>query len=212
VPERSSDTTRRLHASAEQMLARHGIVTRGAISAERIDGGFAGVYPVFKAMEESGRCRRGYFVDGLGGAQFAETGAVDRMRSLVSLPHEQMQTELLAATDPANPYGAALAWPERDPTGAAHRPGRKTGAIVVLVGGRLILYVEKGGRSLLSFSEDEADLRPSVDALALAAREGTLGHIQVQRADGEDVFDSPLANLLTDTGFRMSSRGLRLRA
>jgi ATP-dependent Lhr-like helicase len=212
VPERSTDATRRLHAAAEQMLARHGIVTRGAVSAERIEGGFAGVYPVFKAMEESGRCRRGYFVDGLGGAQFAEAGAVDRMRSLVSLPREQMQTEVLAATDPANPYGAALEWPERESTGSAHRPGRKAGAIVVLVGGRLVLYVEKGGRSLLSFTEDEADLRPAADALALAATDGTLGRIQVQKADGEDVFDSPLAQVLTDTGFRISSRGLRLRA
>jgi ATP-dependent helicase Lhr and Lhr-like helicase len=212
VADRSGDPTRRLHAAAEQMLARHGIVTRGSIAAERIDGGFAGIYPVFKAMEESGRCRRGYFVDGLGGAQFAESGAVDRMRSLVNLPAEQMQTELLAATDPASPYGAALPWPERDSAGSTHRPGRKAGALVVLVGGRLVLYVEKGGRSLLSFTEDEDDLRPAVDALALAVRDGTLGTVAVQKADGEDVFDSPLARLLTETGFRMSSRGLRLRA
>jgi ATP-dependent Lhr-like helicase len=212
VPEREMDPTRRLHATAEQMLARHGIVTRGAIAAERIDGGFTGVYPIFKAMEESGRCRRGYFVDGLGGAQFAEAGAVDRMRSLVNLPRDQMHTDVLAATDPASPYGAALPWPEREVSGSSHRPGRKAGATVVLVGGRLVLYVEKGGRSLLSFSEEDDDLRPAVDALALAARDGTLGRLQVQKADGEDVFESPLAAMLTDTGFRVSSRGLRLRA
>ena len=212
VAPRDEEPTRRLHALAEQMLSRHGIVTRGAIGAERFEGGFAAIYPVFKAMEESGRCRRGYFVDGLGGAQFAEPGAVDRMRSLADPRPDQMQTEVLAATDPANPYGAALAWPERDSTGSGHRPGRKAGAVVVLVGGNLVLYVERGGRTLLSFSDGEDDLRPAVDALVLAVREGTLGRIAVERADGEDVFDSPFARVLTESGFRVSSRGLRLRA
>src|SRR4029077_1805803 len=102
VPARAPDATRRLHASAEQLLMRHGVVTRGAAVAERVRGGFAGVYPVLKAFEEAGRCRRGYFVEGLGGAQFAHPGAVDRLRGLGPADGA---VHLLAATDPANPYG-----------------------------------------------------------------------------------------------------------
>ncbi|MDQ3986033.1 MAG: DEAD/DEAH box helicase [Actinomycetota bacterium] len=218
VGERASDQTRRAHAVVEQMLARHGIVTRGAVTVESVPGGFAGIYPVLKAMEESGRCRRGYFVDGLGGAQFALEGAVDRLRALVDVPVDEVQTEVLAATDPANPYGAALPWPERpgeDERAArrpGHRAGRKAGAVVVLVSGALVLYIEKGGKSLLSFTEEEALLRPAVDALTLAVRDGLLGRLSVERADGEDVRDSPLADLLTEAGFRLSARGLYLRA
>ncbi len=219
VPERSSDATRRLHAAAEQLLERHGVVTRGAVVAERIPGGFAGVYAVLKAMEESGRCRRGYFVDGLGGAQFAVPGAVDRMRALEGPaerdPHPQ--TLVLAAADPANPYGAALAWPDRA-VGAdgnladrpGHRPGRKAGAVVVLVDGALVLYVERGGRTLLTFDDHPDHLRRAADALALAVRDGALGRMAVERADGETVFDSPLAQALTEAGFRPTARGLRI--
>ena len=217
VPERSSDNTRRAHALAEQLLERHGILTRGALASERVPGGFAGVYPVLKAMEESGRCRRGYFVDGLGGAQFALAGAVDRMRSLVH--DDDTSTGVLAATDPANPYGAALPWPEREggrtsdgSTKKVARAGRKAGAVVVLVDGRLVLYVEKGGRTLLSYSDDDAVLRPAIDALVLAAGEGLLGKLAVEKADGEAVLDTPLAEALVDAGLRLTSRGLRLRA
>ncbi|MGH2698355.1 MAG: Lhr family helicase, partial [Actinomycetota bacterium] len=218
VPERSTDSTRRAHALAEQLLERHGIVTRGALAAERVSGGFAGVYPVLKAMEESGRCRRGYFVDGLGGAQFALAGAVDRMRSLMN-DEDETSTLVLAATDPANPYGAALPWPQRAEEGSMKgasrrrgRAGRKAGGVVVLVDGRLALYVEKGGKTLLSYVEDEGDLRRAVDALVLAAREGQLGKLAVEKADGEAVLDTPLAGALVDAGLRLTSRGLRLRA
>jgi ATP-dependent Lhr-like helicase len=217
VPERSADNTRRAHALAEQLLERHGILTRGALASERVPGGFAGVYPVLKAMEDSGRCRRGYFVDGLGGAQFALGGAVDRMRSLVH--DEDTSTVVLAATDPANPYGAALPWPEREGGRASSgsskrvaRAGRKAGAVVVLVDGRLVLYVEKGGRTMLSYSDDDAVLRPAIDALVLGAREGLLGKLAVEKADGEAVLDTPLADALVDAGLRLTSRGLRLRA
>ncbi|MGH2749476.1 MAG: Lhr family helicase, partial [Actinomycetota bacterium] len=216
VAERSTDATRRAHALAEQLLERHGILTRGALAAERVPGGFAGVYPVLKAMEESGRCRRGYFVDGLGGAQFALAGAVDRMRSL---SHDDIgtSTAVLAATDPANPYGAALVWPERERAGhgarrGGARAGRKAGAVVVLVDGRLALYVERGGRTLLSYTDDDEVLRPAIDALVLAAREGLLGRLAVEKADGEAVLDTPLAEALVDAGLRLTSRGLRLRA
>jgi ATP-dependent Lhr-like helicase len=211
TPEREADSTRRLHATAEQLLARHGIVTRGAVAAERVPGGFAGVYQVLRVFEEAARCRRGYFVDGLGGAQFSAPGAVDRMRSLAE-PPKQPRTEVLAAADPANPYGAALSWPDRDGERAGHRPGRKAGAVVVLVDGRLVVYVERGGRTLLTYADDPATLQPAVDALALAVREGALGRITVERADGGDVFDTPLARALADAGFRPSSKGLRLRA
>ena len=208
LPERVSDPTRRLHATAEQLLTRHGIVTRGAVMAEHVTGGFAAVYPVLKAMEESGRCRRGYFVEGLGGAQFAMPGAVDRMRALTDAA-TQRQTYVLAATDPANPYGSTLAWPERE---GKHRPGRKAGAVVVLVDGELVIYVEKGGRTLLSYAEDDERLQPAADALALAARDGLLGRLSVEKADGEAIQDSALARALVEVGFKPTTRGLRLRA
>ena len=217
VPDRSTDNTRRAHALTEQLLERHGILTRGALASERVPGGFAGIYPVLKAMEESGHCRRGYFVDGLGGAQFALAGAVDRMRSLVN-DGDGTSTAVLAATDPANPYGAALPWPEREDRSSngsgkrTGRAGRKAGAVVVLVDGRLALYVEKGGRTLLSYADDDAVLRPAIDALVLAAREGLLGKLAVEKADGEAVMDTPLAEALVDAGLRLTSRGLRLRA
>jgi ATP-dependent Lhr-like helicase len=249
APSRSTDTTRRLHAASEQLLERHGVVTRGAVVAERLPGGFAGVYPLLKAMEEAGTCRRGYFVDGLGGAQFAVPGAVDRMRSLAdpggdSRPdggdfrtgghqrgrrggeadagrsqRDESQTVVLAAADPANPYGGALAWPERSATAVdgqpaserpGHRPGRKAGAVVILVDGELILYVERGGRTLLTFSDDPDRLRRAADALALAVRDGALGRLAVERADGGEVYASPMARALTEAGFRPTARGLRL--
>ncbi len=212
LPGREADPTRRLHAAAEQLLQRHGIVTRGASMSEHVTGGFAGVYGVLKAMEESGRCRRGYFVEGLGGAQFALPGAVDRMRGMGEDPRDPL-TLVLAASDPANAYGAALPWPERDAERAGHRPGRKAGASVVLVDGRLVVYVEKGGRTLLTYTGDPEDIQRAVDALALAIRDGLLGTLTVEKSDGETVFDNtPLATALAGAGFRQTTKGLRLRA
>ncbi len=209
VPPRDPDATRRLHAVAEQLLLRHGVVTRGAAMAERVPGGFAGVYPVLKAFEEVGRCRRGYFVDGLGGAQFAEPGAVDRLRALGG---PDGAAQVLAATDPANPYGAALPWPERAAVDAGHRPGRKVGAAVVLVGGALVLYVERGGRTLLSYSDDDTAMQHAADALAVVAREGRLGRLELQRADGGAVLDAPVARALAQAGFHPTPWGMRVRA
>jgi ATP-dependent helicase Lhr and Lhr-like helicase len=211
LPARAADRTRRSHALAEVLLERYGVVIRGAVAAERTPGGFAAVYPVLRASEESGRCRRGYFVEGLGAAQFALPGAVDRLRAL--RPESAPRAVVLAAADPANAYGAALPWPDRtgDVTGG-HRPGRKAGALVVLVEGRLALYVERGGRTLLSWADDPAELQPAVDALALAVREGALGKLTVERADGESIIDSPLGAALEAAGFHPTPRGLRLRS
>lgn len=220
LPEREPDPTRRAHASAEGLLERHGVVTRGAVVSERVPGGFAGVYRVLTAFEESGRCRRGYFVDGLGAAQFGTAGAVDRLRSYGEPdPRRQTRALALAACDPANPFGAALPWPERttdDPattaTATGHRPGRKAGALVVLVEGDLAIYVERGGRTLLTFTDDESVLQPAIDALALAVREGALGRLTVERADGAHILGSPLGKALEAAGFHATPRGLRLRS
>ncbi|MBO4143855.1 ATP-dependent helicase [Micromonospora tulbaghiae] len=219
LPERDSDPTRRAAALADLLLERHGVVTRGAVVAEQVTGGFAGVYPVLSAMEERGAARRGYFVEGLGAAQFAVPGAVDRIRALADDTQGRGgPTVVLAATDPANPYGAALPWPERvvdSGDGAApatgHRAGRKAGALVVLVGGDLVLYVERGGRTILSFTDDTDTLGAAGKALADAVHSGALGAISVERADGEAVNASPLRDALTAAGFRATPRGLRLR-
>jgi ATP-dependent Lhr-like helicase len=208
--------TMRAHAQALTLLERHGVLTKGAVAAERVPGGFGGVYPVLRAMEETGQCRRGYFVEGLGAAQFALPGAVDRMRALAvgpggTGPVGEPETVALAAADPAQPYGAALPWPARPgETAAAHRPGRKAGALVVLYSGELVLYVERGGKTLLSWSDDPAVLEPCAAALAAAVREGALGRITVEKADGEAVHGSPLAKALESAGFRPTPRGLRL--
>jgi ATP-dependent Lhr-like helicase len=224
----SGAATMRAHALALTLLERHGIVTRGAVASERVPGGFAAVYPVLRAMEETGQCRRGYFVEGLGAAQFALPGAVDRMRAMAgdllapgtpeptpimpATPEPPVDPVVLASADPAQPYGAALPWPQRpDESPGGHKPGRKAGALVILAGGRLVLYVERGGKTLLSWSDDPAILEPCATALAAAVREGALGRITVEKTDGETVRDTPLARALQSAGFRPTPRGLRLR-
>ena len=377
LPDRDPDPTRRSHAIAQALLDRHGIVTRGSVVAERVPGGFGALYPVLRAMEEAGQCRRGYFVEGLGAAQFALPGAVDRMRAVASaqeaaaagppagtgqprwpgqpptgpLPKGPLPTgavsppaaaarpagaaglpgaaqpagpawpqgvswpegaiwadegagtgdpaagsaaagdpaawgapagdaeafgggrgratsgtaiagdpeawdggagtataatgaglsggtglsgstglsggtgpsgnatagtgppvTVLAAADPANAFGAALPWPPRPgEVPGAHRPGRKAGALVVLSEGKLVLYVERGGKTLLSWTSDPAVLVPAAAGLAEAVRGGALGRLTVERADGTGVYDTPLAQALADAGFRPTPRGLRLR-
>ncbi|MBB6629589.1 ATP-dependent helicase [Nocardioides sp. KIGAM211] len=212
LPELDTDPTRRAHATAERLLDRHGVVIRGAVMSERVAGGFAAVYKVLSAFEDSGRCRRGYFVDGLGAAQFGTSGAIDRLRTFSEVPPDAKPVAVaLAATDPANPFGAALPWPE----GSGHRPGRKAGAIVVLVDGDLVLYVERGGRTLLTWSDDADRLTPAAESLAEAARRGSLGKLTVEKADGEQLLgsgDTPLRQALQAAGFVSTPRGLRLRA
>jgi len=219
LPELDDDPTRRAHAAAEGLLERHGVVIRGAVVAERLPGGFAAVYKVLSAFEDSGRCRRGYFVEGLGAAQFGTAGAVDRLRTFATtddVSASSARTALaLAATDPANPYGAALGWPDapESATERGHRPGRKAGALVVTVEGRLVLYVERGGRTLLTWSTDPDDLGPAAQALAAAAQRGALGRLTVEKADGTQLLGSgptPLREALQAAGFVATPRGLRL--
>jgi ATP-dependent Lhr-like helicase len=190
-------------------LDRYGVLTRGSVLAEDGEGGFGAAYRALTTMEESGQCRRGYFIEGLGAAQFAVPGAIDRLRD------HQRDTDLenptavvLAAADPANAYGSALPWPERE----GHRPGRKAGALVILVDGLLVLYVERGGRTLLTFTDDDRLLEPAGRALAEAVTAGRLGRVTIERANGEQIFAADrLTKLLEEAGFRMTPQGMRLR-
>jgi ATP-dependent helicase Lhr and Lhr-like helicase len=216
VPTVDPDPTRRAHATAERMLERYGVVTRGSVMSERTAGGFAAVYKVLSAFEDSGRCRRGYFVESLGAAPVGNDRAIAKMRTFPEVDGDQQKPETvtLAATDPANPFGAALPWPERETSGG-HRPGRKAGALVVLVDGALTLYVERGGRTLLTWSDDASALGPAALSLCEAGRRGALGRMTVERADGEQILgggSTPLREALDAAGFVSTPRGLRLRA
>ena len=196
--------TERAIARAGQLLDRHGVVTREAALAEDVPGGFAGVYPVLKTMEESGTVRRGYFVSGLGAAQFASPGAVDRLRSLRNASPEAA-VATLAAADPAQPYGAALAWPD-----SAGRPSRSAGAYVLLRDGRPVAFLERGARTLATFGED--DPAGWADALAAIAKDGRVRRIELRQIDGIAAGDHPAAEALRAAGFVDGYRGLTLRA
>ena len=215
LPAVDDDPTRRAHVLAECLLERHGVVTRGAVVSERVVGGFAGVYRVLSAFEETGRCRRGYFVEGLGAAQFGTAGSIDRLRTFADIdPDAKPQAVALAATDPANPYGAALAWPDAEGRESGHRPGRKAGAVVVVVDGDLVLYVERGGRTLLTWSDEPERLAPAATALAETVHRGTLGRLTVEKADGTPLLgsgDTPVRAALDAAGFVSTPQGLRLR-
>ncbi|MEO5986189.1 MAG: DEAD/DEAH box helicase, partial [Candidatus Limnocylindria bacterium] len=201
--------TERGHALATALLERHGVVTREAVTSEGIAGGYAAVYPVLKAMEETGRVRRGYFVAGLGAAQFTLPGAIDRLRAARD---EADDVHVLAATDPAQPYGAALPWPQNDD---ARLPlQRAAGAYVVLVAGEAVLYLERGGRSLFTLpaAVDFALRDRAVNALpGLVAPGGPLRELRLERVDREPATASSLAARLADIGFRSSYRGMLLR-
>jgi ATP-dependent Lhr-like helicase len=275
VPEKETDSTVRTHAAAEVLLDRHGIVTRGAVVAEGVVGGFAAVYRVLAALEETGRIRRGYFVEGLGAAQFASAGAVDRVRSFVTAPGEgpdAISAVVLAAADPANPYGAALPWPPTTGAGSGearagagagsragsdagaartsrpsaavngagmggagvsgagatdrpdgvtvasgsgdrHRPARRAGALTVLVDGAAVLFAERGGRSLLTFTDAPGMLAAAGEALAERVRSGRIKSLTITRIDGVDALSSTanVVEALITAGFTMTPRGLRLR-
>ncbi|MFF0220324.1 ATP-dependent helicase [Streptomyces vinaceus] len=211
LPTRAPDPTHRAHALARTLLDRHGVVTRGAVAAEGVEGGFSAVYRVLSAFEDSGQARRGYVVEGLGAAQFAMDGAVDRLRSAERNP-PPLAAVVLAAADPANAYGAALPWPE-PPAGATHKPGRKAGSLVVLVDGELVLYVERGGKTLLAWPPaEDPRLAAATAALAAAARIGTLPALTVERINAAPALTSPLGPVLEAAGFHATPRGLRMRS
>jgi len=201
-------------AVAELLLERYGIVTRETVLAEGIPGGFASLYGELANLETLGTARRGYFVEGLGGAQFALAAAIERLRGLRN--DEPAGAQVLAATDPANPFGAALQWPKRDDN---RRPSRVPGAYVVTLDAEPVLYVERGGKGLIALTDplDGADapagwLRDALEALADHVRRGRLDRIALERFDGEPVVGSPFEALLVEIGFRQGPRRLTLSA
>lgn len=220
LPERDLASTVRAHGQAETLLDRYGVVTRGSVMNEGSPGGFALAYKVLSGFEETGRARRGYFVETLGGAQFATGATVDRLRSFVR-DHTQdapLDTVALAATDPANAYGAALPWPGvPGDAGTGHRPGRKAGALVVIVDGALTIYVERGGKSLLCFADQEKPeakpvLLAAARALAALITRGRVDKLAIETVNGAFVLGTPLGEALSEAGFLPTPRGLRLRS
>jgi ATP-dependent helicase Lhr and Lhr-like helicase len=204
--------TERLKALAEQLLARHGVLTRPAVMAEGYPGGFATFYPVLKALEDAGRIRRGYFVSGLGGSQFAQIGALDRLRALRDPAVDAPAGVVLAATDPANPYGAALPWPAD-----AGRPQRAAGSHVVLVDGALAAYLGRGGGDIAMLLPEEEPARSLVGralAHALAEWAGRTGRASLgwRTAADEPLARSPLAPYLREAGFLALGPGFQLKA
>ena len=213
----------RAHFQAELLLNRHGVLTKGAASAEEVPGGFAMLYKVLTAFEDAGRCQRGYFVESLGGAQFAVASTVDRLRSYldgVDPDHREYHAVVMAAADPANPYGAALPWPSRAAADedVAHRPGRKAGALVAVVDGELAWFVERGGRSLLSFTNDTEAHIAAGAALADLVSAGRVQSFLVEKVNGVPVLEpgaggqrAAVQEALIGAGFSRTPRGLRLR-
>jgi ATP-dependent Lhr-like helicase len=206
--------TERLHAQALALLERHGVLTREAVASEGVEGGFAGVYPVLRALEEAGRIRRGYFVDGLGAAQFALAGALDRLRAVRDGEDGSTapSVQVLAAADPANPYGAALSWPRRGDDD--RRPfQRAAGAYVVLVDGIAALYLERGGSTLqtLPAADDPDVAAAALRGLTALVGGGRFRELLLRKVDGEAVADSPWRDALLAAGFVAGYRGLTLR-
>ncbi|HUZ84291.1 MAG TPA: hypothetical protein VMU66_06320, partial [Gaiellales bacterium] len=203
LPAASGDPRERVRALAETLLHRHGVVTRAGVVGEGVSGGFGAVYPQLRAMEESGACRRGYFIDGLGGAQFALAVAVERLRDLRE-PAVGGDAVVLSAADPANPYGTLVPWPQ-----AARRPARVAGAWVVLVDGAAALYVERGGRGLVTL--DGALLEPAVAALRSLVESGRAARLAPERIDGEPIGGHRVESILLAAGFLQGHRKLVLR-
>jgi ATP-dependent helicase Lhr and Lhr-like helicase len=199
----SGGSTERAHALAVALLERHGVVTRESVLGEGVPGGFAAVYPVLRAMEESGKIRRGYFIEGLGAAQFALPGAVDRLRAERSIGETPLVL-LIAAADPANPYGATLPWP-------AKKLQRVGGAHIVLVDGEPCLYVERSGKGLITLPSFERYAAVAVGALRSLAENSSRREFSLERIDGEAILSSPVRSVLEQAGFQREYLGLTLR-
>jgi ATP-dependent Lhr-like helicase len=204
-----SDPAARRRALAELLLERYGILTREHVRAEGIAGGFAGIYPELSQLEVLGLARRGYFVEGLGGAQFALPGAVERLRGLEP---EERGALVLSAVDPAQPYGGALPWPARAPD-TARRPARIAGAYVVLSAGEPVLLLERGGRAMQTLvAEDDPRLKPALEAIVEEVRERRIRRVALERVDGVPAMSSALAPVLVAFGFQEGPRRLTLSA
>jgi ATP-dependent Lhr-like helicase len=223
------DSGARNRAWAELLLERYGIVTRELVRAEGIAGGFAALYPALSALETIGTARRGYFVEGLGGAQFALSGAVERLREPEA---DEAHAVVLATADPAQLYGGALTWPEgagrssppradggggqttpprAETRTAGHNPARRPGGYVVLVGGRPVISVETGGHSLrVHDGRDPSVVDKALGARAAAVREGQVPRLAIEKIDGEPAIASPLERSLIELGFRCGPRRLTL--
>ncbi|HSC04766.1 MAG TPA: DEAD/DEAH box helicase [Solirubrobacteraceae bacterium] len=202
----SADPASRRRAVAELLLERYGILTREQVRAEGLAGGFSGIYPELSQLETLGVARRGYFVEGLGGAQFALPGAVERLRAV----GEEGTPIVLAAVDPAQPYGAALSWPDRED---GRRPSRVAGAYVVITGGEPVLYLERGGRALQTLvGYDDPRLEPALVAVTEQVRAGRVRRIALEKVDGESALTSPLGPALVALGFQQGPRRLTLSA
>ena len=230
LPDREANATRRTTARAEALLERHGVLTRGAVMAEQVAGGFSAIYPVLRAFEENNRARRGYFVETLGAAQFGTPGSVDRLRTFASPDRPPGGAVVLAATDPANVYGAAL-----PVAGAGGRPATRTRSTSARApaarrrpatgpAARRVLWWCSSTGSWCSTSSAAArrccrgprtstSLKEAATALSGAVSAGALGRMVVQKADGASVHEStPLSAALQAAGFAATPRGLRLRA
>ncbi len=228
------DPAARSAALATLLLDRHGVVTRGAMDVEDVPGGFAGVYRVLSALEENGSCRRGYFVDGLGASQFAPAEAVDLLRDRDreadaargtdgsdgegAGPSAEASAVSLAATDPANPYGAALPWPAlpiAPPEGTTVRPARRAGALVLLLDGHVQAYVDRGGKHLLWWAGEESTPEVAAQLVRAVAEDARLPQLRIERIDGHGIDTDPVAAIteaLAEAGCYRSPRSLRLRA
>jgi ATP-dependent Lhr-like helicase len=204
-----TDPSARRRALSELLLERYGIVTREQVLAEGIVGGFSAIYSELSQLETLGVARRGYFLEGLGGAQFALPGAVERLRARAAADQAPL---VLAAVDPAQPYGGALPWPKPREDGG-RRPARTAGAYVVLAGGDPILYLERGGRALQTLVEfDDLRLKPALAALVDYVRSGRVKRLALEKVDGQSAMGSPLAPALTALGFQEGPRRLTLTA
>ncbi|WP_229055096.1 ATP-dependent helicase [Aeromicrobium sp. Leaf350] len=214
LPDDPVDPTRRAVTRAELLVARHGVLTRGAVMAEQVPGGFADVYRVLRESEDRGAVLRGMFVEGLGAAQFAATSTIDVLRSHVRESDDESggPAYALASTDPAQPFGAALAWPETlAAADSTHRPSRRAGSLVLLHDGALVAYVERGARRILTFTDDPAHLTAAAAALADLGRTGRVGRLRVETVDDRTVGGTALGEAMSAAGFKAHPKGLQLR-
>jgi ATP-dependent Lhr-like helicase len=197
-------------AVAQQLLARYGVVSRETVAAESVPGGFAAVYDVFKALEDAGRIRRGYFAADVGAAQFARPAALEQLRALREEPGSP-EVVRLAATDPANPYGAILKWPAGDTFGRG--PTRTVGASVILVNGAAAAWLARGGRQLAVYLPDDEPRRSIVarEIAASLASPGWPGGLLVSEINGRPAAEHPLAAFLVEAGFSSSAMGFNVR-